>query len=204
VTAPAFTTPATATFTVGQEGSFMVAASGVSAPGISLVGTLPEGLTFTAPAGGVARLFGTPAPGSAGAYPLTLAASNGVIPEATQPFLLTVRPAPAPATTGTSDGGAGPSAIAPVPLAAQPASPAGMTQALPAAATRRVVPPGAPGPAGVEMTGTQTLPAALAVTGIDLRLCALVATALLSAGGTLWALAVASRRGMRTRAAEPR
>ncbi len=39
---------------------------------------------------GTATLAGTSAAGTAGTYPLTFTASNGVLPDATQPFTLTV------------------------------------------------------------------------------------------------------------------
>src|SRR5581483_10969839 len=55
-------------------------------------GTLPAGVTFS-PSTGV--LSGTPVAGTGGTYPITFTASNGVAPNATQNFSLTVNQAPA-------------------------------------------------------------------------------------------------------------
>jgi hypothetical protein len=75
-------------------GTFTVTATGLPTPSLALAGALPAGVTFDAATGVMA---GTPAPGTAGTYPLTITASNGVAPSATQPFTLTVlSPAPHP------------------------------------------------------------------------------------------------------------
>jgi hypothetical protein len=102
-TAPAITSADTAIFTVGTVGSFTVTTSGV--PGgaaMSLTesgGTLPAGVTFTDNGNGTATLAGTPTVGTGGTYPLTFTAHNGIAPDATQNFTLTVDEAP----TITSD-----------------------------------------------------------------------------------------------------
>jgi len=97
---PAFTSPSNATFTTGAAGSFTVTATGFPAPTRSLTsGTLPAGVTFT-PASGV--LAGTPAAGTGGSYPLTFTAANGVAPDATQSFTLTVNQAPALTSASTT------------------------------------------------------------------------------------------------------
>ena len=85
--APAFTSAASATFQVGVAGSFTVAASGTPAPTLSESGSLPSGVTFTASSG---HLAGTPGATTAGSYSLQFTASNGIAPDATQSFLLTV------------------------------------------------------------------------------------------------------------------
>jgi hypothetical protein len=85
--APGFTSPNSATFTVGSAGTFTVAATGVPAPTLSRSGTLPQGVTFT-PGTGV--LAGTPPLGTAGTYPQTFTASNAVPPNAVQSFTLTI------------------------------------------------------------------------------------------------------------------
>jgi hypothetical protein len=85
--APAFTTSTNATtFMVGAAGTFSFTASGEPAPTFSKTGTLPSGVTLS-PSG---VLSGTPAPGTGGIYPLTITASNGVSPDATLSFTLTV------------------------------------------------------------------------------------------------------------------
>ena len=85
-TAPAVTSAAAATFATGIAGSFQVVATGYPAPTFSASGTLPAGVTLST--GGL--LSGTPAAGSAGTYVLTVTATNGINPAATQAFTLTV------------------------------------------------------------------------------------------------------------------
>ena len=84
--APAITSANTTTFTVNSAGTFTATATGVPAPTFSETGALPSGVTFTS--GGV--LSGTPAFGTAGNYLITITASNGVSPNATQNFTLLV------------------------------------------------------------------------------------------------------------------
>ena len=88
--APAITSPAGTTFTAGQAGTFTVKSTGVPNAALSETGALPAGVTFTDNGNGTATLAGTPAAGSAGPYPFTINATNGVIPDATQAFTLTV------------------------------------------------------------------------------------------------------------------
>ncbi len=57
-------------------------------------GPCPRGVTFTDNGDGTATLSGTPAAGTGGAYPITITATNGVGPDATQSFTLTVDQAP--------------------------------------------------------------------------------------------------------------
>jgi hypothetical protein len=101
--APAFTSPATATFVTGSNGSFTITTSGV--PPVTAVaksGTLPAGLTFTDNGDGTATLAGTPDAGSGGTYPVGLAATNGISPDATQSLSVQVNQAPA-VTTDPAD-----------------------------------------------------------------------------------------------------
>jgi uncharacterized delta-60 repeat protein len=91
-TSPGITSASNTTFTVGSNGSFTVTATGSPTPTLSESGALPSGVTFT-PATGV--LGGTPAVGTAGTYPITFTASNGVGSDAMQSFSLTVNQAPA-------------------------------------------------------------------------------------------------------------
>ena len=90
-TAPAITSVASTTFTVGLTGSFSVTAAGTPTPTLGESGTLPSGVGFNASTG---VLSGTPAAGSAGSYPVNFTASNGICPCATQSFPLTVDAAP--------------------------------------------------------------------------------------------------------------
>ncbi|MGQ9927083.1 MAG: putative Ig domain-containing protein [Chloroflexaceae bacterium] len=83
------------TFTVGNAGAFTVLTTGTPVPALSVSGALPAGVSFIDNGNGTATIAGTPASGSGGVYALTLTASNGVAPDATQVFTLTVQEAPA-------------------------------------------------------------------------------------------------------------
>jgi hypothetical protein len=67
-----------------------VTTTGTPAPALSESGSLPSGVTFLDNGDGTATLAGTPAAGSNGIYPITITASNGVSPDASQSFTLTV------------------------------------------------------------------------------------------------------------------
>ncbi|MGO9382112.1 MAG: beta strand repeat-containing protein [Mycobacterium sp.] len=84
------TIPAADTFTAGQAGTFTVTSTGTPTCALSETGTLPTGVTFTPNADGTATISGTPAAGTGGTYPITISATNGVLPVATQIFPLTV------------------------------------------------------------------------------------------------------------------
>jgi len=92
--APIITSADNTIFTVGTAGTFTVTATGNPAPTLAITGTLPTGVTFDTTTG---ILSGTPAAGTQGTYPLTITASNGISPDATQNFSLTVIAAPLPA-----------------------------------------------------------------------------------------------------------
>jgi len=105
--APAITSANSTTFTVGTAGSFTVTATGSPAPTFTETGALPSGVTLVAATG---VLSGTPAAGTGGTYAITITAANGVTPNATQSFTLTVNQAPAitsAATTAFTVGTAG-------------------------------------------------------------------------------------------------
>jgi hypothetical protein len=89
--APAITSSNNATFTVGTNGTFTVTATGFPAPTFSGSGALPNGVTLNDATG---MLSGTPLPNTGGTYDFTITASNGVSPNATQSFELTVNQAP--------------------------------------------------------------------------------------------------------------
>jgi hypothetical protein len=93
--APGITSPDGANFVVGQFNTFTVQTSGIPTPAISESGSLPSGVTFFDDGDGTATLSGTPAPGTAGVYSLTITADNGIDPEAQQTFTLNVVQAPA-------------------------------------------------------------------------------------------------------------
>jgi hypothetical protein len=96
--APKFTSSNTASFTVGNSGSFAITTAHTypANPTITLVGTLPIGLSFVDNGNGTASISGTPIAGSNGTYSVTLTASNGVSPNAVQTLTITVAP-PSPA-----------------------------------------------------------------------------------------------------------
>lgn len=78
-----------ATFPTGQHSSFTVIAIGSPVPKLTESGALPSGVSFTDNGDGTATLSGTPAAGTAGDFPLSISASNGIV-SATQDFTLSV------------------------------------------------------------------------------------------------------------------
>jgi len=85
--APAITSNNSSLFNVGTFSTFNVTANGLPASTFSETGALPAGVTFNDVTG---VLAGTPLPGSGGVYTVTFTATNGVSPDATQTFTLTV------------------------------------------------------------------------------------------------------------------
>jgi hypothetical protein len=83
--APAITSAASTTFTVGTAGTFTVTATGYPVPTFIRTGTLPGGVTFTSATG---MLSGTPS--KTGTYILTFTATNSVGTSAAETFTLTV------------------------------------------------------------------------------------------------------------------
>src|SRR5207237_403377 len=89
---PTITSANNATFIVGALGSLTVTATGLSTTmTFSETGALPNGVTLNSSTG---VLSGTPTAGTAGAYSITLIANNGVTPNGTQSFTLTVAQVP--------------------------------------------------------------------------------------------------------------
>ncbi len=89
------TSKTAATFTVGRHGSFAITTTGYPAAAtVTESGTLPKGVTFKNNKSGTATISGTPAAGTGKAYAITLNASNGVGPTASQAFRLIVDQAP--------------------------------------------------------------------------------------------------------------
>ena len=95
--APAITSAARATFTVGKCGVFIITTTAgfPAATTLSESGKLPSGVNFTTGSNGTAFLSGVPAAGSGGVYSLTIIASNASSRVTTQAFTLTVDQAPA-------------------------------------------------------------------------------------------------------------
>ena len=86
----AITSPGLTTFVAGTAGSFTIVAAGAPTPSLSQSGALPPGVAFQDNGNGTGTLSGTPAAGSGGVYDFTVTASNGVGPNASQSFALTV------------------------------------------------------------------------------------------------------------------
>ncbi len=102
--APAITSGASTTFTVGAAGTFQVTTTGFPSGAtihLSESGALPSTVTFADNHDGTATLSGTPAATTGGTYAIKITATNGVVPAATQTFTLTVDQAPA-ITSGAS------------------------------------------------------------------------------------------------------
>jgi hypothetical protein len=102
--APVITSATATTFSVGKKGSFTVIATGAPVPDLSITGPLPAGVVFTDKGYGTATLSGTPSAGTGGSYPITIEASNGVLPDAAQSFMLTVQAPPAVAIATPVEG----------------------------------------------------------------------------------------------------
>ena len=109
-TPPAITSASSTTFTVNAPGSFSATATGTPAAfTYSETGALPSGVAFSTSTG---VLSGTPT--QAGVFPLTFGVSNGVMPNASQPFTLNVSKANQSITfnnPGTQSIGASPIAL---------------------------------------------------------------------------------------------
>ncbi len=93
--APQITSANSVTIVVGTLGTFAVTATGTPTPSLTETGALPAGVTFVDNGNGTATLSGTPGAGTAGSYPITIKAHNGVGADATQSFTLTAGQAPA-------------------------------------------------------------------------------------------------------------
>ena len=92
--APAITSAATTSFTVGIAKSFTITTSGFPKPTLSDSGTVPSGLKFVDHGDGTATLEGTPEAGTGGMYQIMIRASNGVGGATSRNLSFTVNPAP--------------------------------------------------------------------------------------------------------------
>ncbi|MGA2230689.1 MAG: right-handed parallel beta-helix repeat-containing protein [Tepidisphaeraceae bacterium] len=87
---PSISSASSATFHAGGNASFAIDSTGFPEASITESGALPAGITLQDNNDGTAILTGVPAPGSEGVYDLTLKAKNGVKPNASQVFTLTI------------------------------------------------------------------------------------------------------------------
>ena len=85
--APIITSANSATFTQGTAGSFQVTATGTPSPTFTETGALPAGVTLSS--AGVLLSNTT----QTGTFPITIDATNGITPDDTQSFILTVNAA---------------------------------------------------------------------------------------------------------------
>jgi len=108
---PAVTSASSTVGTVGSPFTFTVTSSGDPAPTLSESGALPGGVSFSDNGNGTATFSGTPGTGGGGSFPVTITASNGIAPGATQSFTFTIAkgtasvslsPLPNPAKLGQS------------------------------------------------------------------------------------------------------
>jgi hypothetical protein len=94
--APAITSSSSYSVTQGDSANFTVTTTGSPAPSLSETGALPNAITLTNNGNGTASLSGSAT--ISGTNHITITASNGVLPNATQHFTLKVTP---PVTTWT-------------------------------------------------------------------------------------------------------
>ena len=92
--APTITSADNATFAEGHAGTFTVTTTGLPPASSPSPVPCPTGVSFTDNGDGTATLAGTPAAGTNGVYHFTIGATNGVSPDASQAFTLTVQVAP--------------------------------------------------------------------------------------------------------------
>jgi streptogramin lyase len=101
VAGPAITSAASATFVEGGAASFAVSLDDPLTSVVTVVGNLPPGLTFVpSPNGGGGAISGTPLPGSAGTYALTIVGVDSSEFSTSQAFTLTVAASSVPYVTG--------------------------------------------------------------------------------------------------------
>ncbi|HUB69333.1 MAG TPA: putative Ig domain-containing protein, partial [Acidimicrobiales bacterium] len=105
--APDFISAAATTFKTGVKGSFTVMTDGAPAPAIGESGKLPKGVSFVDEGNGNATFSGMPAAGAEGSYVIVLSATNGVAPDASQRFVLTVGNSLVITSPGAANGRAG-------------------------------------------------------------------------------------------------
>jgi hypothetical protein len=86
--APAITSANSTVFALNSFNSFTVTTTGNPTPSLNESGGLPNGVTFHDNGNGTAALSGTPT--QTGTFPIMITAANGVSPNATQNFTLTV------------------------------------------------------------------------------------------------------------------
>ena len=131
--APTITSPATADFTLGQNGAVAITTAGSPVPAITETGTLPAGLTFTDEGTGTALLQGTPTAISTSSF--NVSASNGISPDATQTFTVVVGQTPTFTSAATTSFGVASAGTFAVTATGYPAPSLGVVGTLPTGVT---------------------------------------------------------------------
>jgi streptogramin lyase len=105
--APTFSSAASDTTAARSAFTYTVSATGSPTPAITLASgsTLPAGVSLTDNGNGTATLAGTSAV-APGVYTFTLEAANGISPDGTQNFILTIEGAPTTSVLTPSNGAA--------------------------------------------------------------------------------------------------
>ena len=105
---PTFSSADHVTMYVGVSTPFTVTVTGTLPITLTGTGSVPGGVGFDPNVDGTGVLTGIPSQGSAGVYPVQWQARNGYLPDASQPFTLTVEnPVPALAAISPSSATAG-------------------------------------------------------------------------------------------------
>ncbi|MEA2570984.1 MAG: large repetitive protein, partial [Acidobacteriota bacterium] len=131
---PAITSPAGATFTRNQAGTFSITTTGFPTPALTETGALPAGLSFVDNTNGTATLSGTPT-AVGGIYSITVNANNGVGGTVQQTLSITINEAPAITSGNATNFQAGTPATFSVTTTGFPAPALGETGALPTGIT---------------------------------------------------------------------
>ncbi len=144
---PIIETPpsSTFTFTIGTAGSFTFSVSALPAATFSETGQLPSGITLSS----LGILSGTAAAGTAGSYPITITASNGVAPDYSEPFTLEVAELPTVTVPPTATVQVGTAVSIPIQVTGVPAPTVQVLTTLPPGVELTQVSPGS-----WELTGT--------------------------------------------------
>jgi large repetitive protein len=119
---------AAATTTTGVATTITLLASALPAATFTETGALPAGVTLTS----AGAFTGTPAADSGGLYPITITSSNGVAPDFTEQFTLTVRQPPTITVASSATATVGTPLTIPIAVTGYPAPPVQNRSALPA------------------------------------------------------------------------
>ena len=131
----AFTSGTSVTFVAGTAGTFTVMTTGTPRYSLSETGSLPSGVTFKDNLDGTGTLSGTPGLNTGGNFNIQFTAINGVNPNMTQNFTLTVNTAAAITSANTASFSTGTAGTFTVTATGTPAPTLSEGGALPAGVT---------------------------------------------------------------------